>query len=317
MSTERQEEEERAQPGHAPQPGKEVAPSKSRRAQWLLALGAAIGLAAATFGLMTPGARTSDALPDGAVASVNGSLIRRADYERLLAGLAADSRNPIDDEARQHVLDRMIDEELLVQRAIELGLVEIDRRVRADLTSNLIQSVVTSAEETEPTRDDLEAFYAEEADFFMRPGRLRVRQVYFRLGPDGDEEEVAPRAVAAVVALRAQRDFNEVRERFGDREVSPIPDALLPALKLREYVGPTVTEAALALQVGEVSDPIRSGTGLHILQLVDGEPTRRPSFEEVEAQVRTEWRRRRGDRALREYLDGLRSDGDVVMAEAL
>jgi len=223
------------------------------------------------------------------------------------------------------VLDRMIDEELLVQRAVELGLVEVDRRVRADLTSNLIQSVVTSAEEREPSQADLETFYTEESAFFTRPGRLRVRQIYFRLGPNGgddedqdqNEEKVAPRAIAAVTALRARRDFDEVRKRFGDREVSPIPDALLPALKLREYVGPSVTEAALGLEVGEISDPIRSGTGLHILQLVDLEPTRTPPFEEVEAQVRTEWRRRRGDRALREYLDGLRSDGDVVVTDTL
>jgi parvulin-like peptidyl-prolyl isomerase len=281
----------------------------------VLALGATLGLAAATFGLMTPGRRSDVALPEGAVASVNGSLIQRADYERLLAGLAADARNPIDDEARRHVLDRMIDEELLVQRAVELGLVEVDRRVRADLTSNLIESVVSSAEEQEPTRSDLETFYAEEAGFFTRPGRLRVRQVYFSLGPDGDESEVAERAVAAMTALRANRDFNEVRERFGDREVSPIPDALLPALKLREYVGPTVAEAALELEVGEVSDPIRSGTGVHILQLVDLEPTRTPPFDEVEPQVRSEWLRRRGDRALRAYLDGLRADGSVVVVE--
>ena len=290
----------------------------SRRAQWLLALGAAAGLAAATFGLMTPGAGPATGeLPAEAVASVNGALIRRADYERLLAGLASDSRNPIDDEARRHVLDRMIDEELLVQRAVELGLVEVDRRVRADLTSNLIQSVVSSAEEGEPTRSELEAFYAEEGEFFMRPGRLRVRQIYFRLGPDGDEDAVAPRIVAAMTALRAERPFDEVRERFGDREVSPIPDALLPALKLREYVGPTVTEAALAMEVGEISDPIRSGTGIHILQLVDGEANRQPRFDEVESQVRTEWRRRRGDQALRSYLDGLREDGDVVVSDAL
>jgi parvulin-like peptidyl-prolyl isomerase len=305
-------------PGDAPRGGEAETPptpAQNRRAQWVLALGATLGLAAATFGLMTPGRRSDVALPEGAVASVNGSLIQRADYERLLAGLAADARNPIDDEARRHVLDRMIDEELLVQRAVELGLVEVDRRVRADLTSNLIESVVSSAEEQEPTRSDLETFYAEEAGFFTRPGRLRVRQVYFSLGPDGDESEVAERAVAAMTALRANRDFNEVRERFGDREVSPIPDALLPALKLREYVGPTVAEAALELEVGEVSDPIRSGTGVHILQLVDLEPTRTPPFDEVEPQVRSEWLRRRGDRALRAYLDGLRADSSVVVVE--
>jgi len=292
-------------------------PGDPKRAQWLLAIGAAVGLAAASFGLMTPGSGSGGALPDEAVASVNGTLIRRVDYERLLAGLAADARNPIDDAARRHVLDRMIEEELLVQRAVDLGLVEVDRRVRADLTSNLIESVVSSAEDIEPTRADLEAFYEENAEFFMQPGRLRVRQVYFRLASDADESVVADQVVAALTALHANRPIDDVRERFGDREVSPIPDALLPASKLREYVGPSVTEVALAMEVGEVSDPVRSGMGLHILQLVDAIPTVSPGFETIEGQVRAEWIRRRGDRALRAYLDGLRADGDVVVHDAL
>ncbi len=289
----------------------------SKRALWLLALGAAAGLAAASFGLMQPGERAAQALPEEAVASVNGVLIQRIDYERLLAGLAADTRNPVDDDTRRHVLDRMIDEELLVQRAVDLGLVEVDRRVRADLTSNLIESVVASAEDVEPTRDELEAFYAENAEFFTQPGRWRVRQVYFRLSPDTDEEALAERVIAAVAALRAKRDIQDVRQNFGDQEVSPIPDTLLPATKLREYVGPTVTEAALGLEVGEISDPVRSGTGLHILQLVDARETVSPAFDAIEPQVRIEWLRRRGDIALRAYLDGLRADGDVVVREQL
>ena len=41
-------------------------------------------------------------------------------------------------ENMQRVLDRMIDEELLGQRGLDLGLVRADRRVRADLVSAVI-----------------------------------------------------------------------------------------------------------------------------------------------------------------------------------
>ena len=112
-----------------------------RGPQKWLAAGAAAGLLVAAIGVI--GERPSaDDLPPGAVARVGDALIRAEEYERLVAGLQSDRRSPVDAKLRRHVLDRMIDEELLVQRAVELGLVDVDRRVRANLTSAMIQSIV-------------------------------------------------------------------------------------------------------------------------------------------------------------------------------
>ena len=294
-------------------PSDPTEPAIRSRAQLWLGLGAAAGLlvaAAAVIGERPDG----DDLPDGAVARVGDAMIRVEEYERLVAGLESDRREPVDATLRRHVLERMIDEELLVQRAVELGLVDIDRRVRANLTSAMIQSIVDDAEEYEPTQSDLRSFYASEGDFFTSPGRLRVAQIFFRMRATerGAAEE---RAASAIERLAAGDAFDEVRKQFGDDEISPLPDALLPALKLREYVGPTALRAAMDLEVGQTSQPVRSGTGIHILLLTDREPSRRPAFEEIESQVQSEWRRRQGDRALRSYLDGLRDDIRVIQRD--
>jgi len=129
-----------------------------------------------------------------------------------------------------------------------------------------------------------------------------------------DEDEVRSRAESAREELLAGRDFETVRRELGDREISLVPDGLLPPTKLREYVGPTALKAAQALEPGELSPVVRSGVGFHILQLVDVQRARTPDFEEVESQVRSEWRRRTGDDALRLYLDELRASSDVVVA---
>ncbi|MCA9511966.1 MAG: peptidyl-prolyl cis-trans isomerase, partial [Myxococcales bacterium] len=112
--------------------------------------------------------------------------------------------------------------------------------------------------------------------------------------------------------LAAGEPFERVRDELGDAEISPLPDVLLPPLKLREYVGPTALRAAMELAPGGVSAPVRSGTGVHVLVLVEREDAHVPPFDEIEEQVRAEWRRRRGDDALRAYLDGLREDVDVI-----
>jgi parvulin-like peptidyl-prolyl isomerase len=97
----------------------------------------------------------------------------------------------------------------------------------------------------------------------------------------------------------------------------PVPEVLLPPTKLREYLGPTLTLAALELEPGEISEPNSSPSGFSVLQMLDRTPESVPPFEEIRAQVRVEFRRRAGDRALREYLDRLRSSADLRVVESL
>ena len=40
------------------------------------------------------------------------------------------------------------------------------------------------AEEHDPSEEELRTFYREQVDFFERPGRLRVAQILFRVGPE-------------------------------------------------------------------------------------------------------------------------------------
>jgi parvulin-like peptidyl-prolyl isomerase len=288
----------------------------SRRPLIVLAAGAALGVILAATGLVDV-KRQGSPLPSGAAARVNGELIRSADYERMLAGVAQDRRDDIDAGQRRHVLDRLIDEELLVQRGVELGLPRRDRKVRADLTTAVIASIVADTEDIQPTPAQLQTFYDENHSFFTRPGRLRVRQVFIRPASDGDDTAARTRAAEASRRLRAGEAFGAVRDSVGDPEVSPLPDALLPAEKLIDYLGPTVLKAGLRLAPGEVSEPVRSGMGYHVLQVVERQADVTPPLAEVESQVIAEFRRRAGDQALRGYLDDLRARADVVVDQKL
>ena len=294
-------------------------PGARQRPAWLLGLGALVGVLAAALGLI--GTDRAGALPPGIAATVNGTAIDQDGYERLVAGLDADTREPITPELRRRVLDRMIDEELLVQRGLQLGLAESDRRVRADITTAMIRSVVLEAEDESPDEDELRRFHAEESGFFTQPGRIRVAQVFFRIPVGTADASVKARAAAARDRLLSGDPLDLVREEAGDAEVSPVPDALLPPAKLREYIGPTALKAVMALGLGDlasaISEPVRSGTGYHVFVLRAREPERVPPFADIREQVHAEWVRRAGDRALRDYLDGLRRDADIVIAESL
>jgi hypothetical protein len=161
---------------HPPGPG-QPASSTQRRATRLLGLGATAGLALAAAGLLTSGPESGDALPTHAVAAVNGEILRVEEYERAVQALAGDRREPLTEADRRHVLKRLLDEELLVQRGLELGLARHDRRVRGDIVAAVIQTVVARSEETSPDADALRAFYEENADYFAQTGRTLVQQI--------------------------------------------------------------------------------------------------------------------------------------------
>jgi hypothetical protein len=286
-------------------------PHSEARARWLLLLGALAGLgtaAASLLGSHTEGSR----LPEGAIARVNETLIQGEEYARLLAALEADRRTPLSDEDRVHVLDRLIEEELLVQHALALGLARSDRRVRADLVSAVLGSLAAAGDGHEPDEDEIRTFYAENRDFFAGPGRLWVRQVFVAVDGAGDDA-ARERAARASERLRAGEAIDRVRDELGSPEVAPLPDAPLPPAKLREYLGPTALLAALDLVPGATSGPIRSAQGYHVLSLVERDPGGAPPLEEIVPQVRAELRRRGDDRMLRERLEQLRAAADVVV----
>jgi len=297
-------------PGNSPRTER-GAPGEGR-ARWLLAAGALAGLAAAAASLLG-GAGGDPPLPDDAVARVNGTILRAEEYERLLAALEGDRRVPLSDPDRRRVLDRLIEEELLVQHALALGLARSDRRVRGDLVSAVLGSLSAASDGYDPGEDEIRAFYADNRDFFAGPGRVWVRQVFVAVD-GGNEETARERARRAGERLRAGEPLESVRSELGSPELAPLPDAPLPPAKLREYLGPTALLAALDLAPGATSEPVRSAQGYHVLALVEREDGGAPPLEEIVPQVRAELRRRAGDRMLRERLDQLRAEADVVVA---
>ena len=121
-----------------------VEPQASRRALVLLSVGAAVGLAIAAASLLSVPDRQEGLLPRDVVVRVNETMIRESDFNALFKAAASEARQGASDALRERVLDRMIEEELLVQRSLELGLARHDRRSRSTLVQALITSVTES-----------------------------------------------------------------------------------------------------------------------------------------------------------------------------
>ena len=116
-----------------------------------LALGAAVGALCAVLVLLGDSAgRGVDA---GTVATVNGSRLELDQYQRAVRLFASEKRSPVTTDDRSLILERMIEEELLLQYGVEAGLVRDDPAVRAEV----LRSVMTSLTADLQARGDAEA----------------------------------------------------------------------------------------------------------------------------------------------------------------
>jgi hypothetical protein len=287
---------------------------ETKRARRWLALGAAVGIALAVRGVVRPAraALTNGALPANAVALVGDAPITQDEYARAVAAVEADRRDHrADAELRRHVLDRLVEEELLVQGALEIGLPTRDARLRGQIATAMLDGVVGGPA---PAPDDatLRAFHASHAASFTRRGRVQIAALFFR----GDG--AMARAETARARLMAGEPYAVVATE-SDPIAMPIPSGALPVAKLADYVGPAVTSAVDALAVGGLTPVIAAegGRGAWVARLDARQDGELASFDAVRGEVLAELRREQDDRRLRQWLDRRRGATRVVVREGL
>lgn len=290
-----------------------VASEASRgRSLILLGLGAVLGIGLAASGALSPAA--IDDLGAGSIARVNDRTIPTDVYELARDRLAADKRNPMTDEDRQHILRRLVEEELLIQRGEAIGLIASEPSVRKAIAASMIQSIVAQSEGEQVSDAELRRFYADNLGYFTPQGTLHVRQILLSPREGESSGDLTLRGQRAREALAEGVAFEEVQQRWGDEPLLPIPDAPLPANKLRQYLGPSLTEQVTALSPGEMTGFLESASGGRILVLAAAQPGLPPTFEDASGQVEVAYRRDAADRALREYLDWLWKDAELRFA---
>lgn len=270
---------------------------------WALGLGAVAGLALALGSVLGLGPAVGG-VPDGAVAVVGETPIPQQSLERAERALLADS-SLTPEQARARALERLIDEELAVQHGLELGLATTDPRIRALLVEAVIDAVAARAEDEAPaTEAELRAYYEAEKGRFSATRKVRVTGARFT-GADADHQARALSqqwkvAVAAEQPLRAP-----------EGKAVPVPNALMPVTKLRDYLGDTAARSVAALAAGElvVVEVEEATLVLAVTEARGGSPA---PFEKVRDAVRTQWQRQRSEVALEAFFRERRERVSIV-----
>ncbi|WP_207063466.1 peptidylprolyl isomerase [Motiliproteus sp. SC1-56] len=210
---------------------------------------------------------------------------------------------------RQSVLNELIGQELLWQEAQRTNRVTSEEEVARVLasyterfpdheafvasleangfsepgfTENLRQrlSVETLIEEAIASKvvvgeDEAKAFYAENQARFERPEQFHVRHILIQPDPDAEDEDSAKaEALSSLEAIQAEleggADFAKLAEEHSQGPSKSSGGDL--GFVARGQLVPAFEEAALALAPGEVSDPVETRFGYHLIKLEEHLP---------------------------------------------
>ncbi|MBK7863855.1 MAG: peptidyl-prolyl cis-trans isomerase [Archangiaceae bacterium] len=211
--------------------------------------------------------------------------------------------------------DRLVDEQLLFQEGVALGLDRSDAIVRR----RIVQKMEFFAEDLRagaaPTRAELAAYLAAHQGRYLRPERIWLHQVFFA------DRRPDARAAAERALVRLQRG----------EAVEADPFVLGAELKgrsrdeLTSQLGPGVAQAALDAPQGTWVGPVQSAFGYHLLRVDERAPAQQASLDDVLATVSgdlTEERRQQARLALiadlrKKYRVGGQPAGAALLAPQL
>ena len=212
------------------------------------------------------------------------------------------SGGELSDADRLSLIDLLIDEELLLQRAERLGVVEADPSVRKAIVQAAISEIVDEFIASPPGRHQLEAFYRRHRAVFERPARLAVAALRF------DSLAAAKHARASIASGDGWADLEAMPDA---RPLAYLPDSPLPKHVLRRYLGPGPASVAESLTPGEISNPVEGAGGAYLLRVTDAIHPSVPEYSDIEAVVREEYLSRGREAALTEKLAQLWSTADI------
>ncbi len=204
------------------------------------------------------------------------------------------------------VIDGWVREEVMVREGLAMGLDRDDLVVRRRVVQKIeFLADGAAAGVAAPSEAQLQAWLAQHAADYQLDPVYTLAQVYFDPSRRGGEQLDAD--VSA-----ARRALQDGKKAKGDSTMLPASMDKAPASEVSRIFGDEFELQLRALPVGAGwSEPVRSGFGLHLVQLSAREPGRPATLADVRAAVERDWLRDRAEAAKQDFYAKARANYTV------
>ena len=160
---------------------------------------------------------------------------------------------------------------------------------------------------------DAHDFYDKHPDYFKVPETVRASHILVAVPEGAKPAEVADKEKKA-------KDLAEKAKKGGDfaqlaKENSEDPGSKENGGDLnffsRERMVPEFAEAAFKMNKGDISDPVKTQFGFHVIKVTDKKDARTVPFDEVKEKINAYLKDAKHKSAVEELVTGLRAKADV------
>jgi len=253
------------------------------------------------------------------LAEVNGEEITVIDFNKELADIPQNYREALM-KNKQRLLDELILRELLYQEAIEKGLdkdaevLDVLERTKKKVMAQKL--VIDIANQTELTDEELEKYYEANKDMFQDQEQVEASHILIKVNNPKDEEEskaAHDKVVEIAEKVKNGEDFSELAKQHSQCPSSAKGGNL--GLFPRGTMVPEFENAAFDLRVGEVSEPVKTDFGYHIIKVNAKQAARKKPYEEVKDEVNKRLLQEKRKQAINQYTETLKENAKITVNE--
>ena len=215
---------------------------------------------------------------DKVVATVNGIPILASEVSFAAEDLLAQIANVKADQRYRFLVSYLIERQLLAQAADKAkiaGTDEYKKRASYYRSKALRDAYFKTKIEPLITEKEAKAYYDKQTAQIKPQEEVRARHILLKT-----EEEA--KAIAAEIKKGA--NFEDLAKARSTGPNAPRGGDI--GYFTKDKMDPTFAEAAFKMKKGEVSDPVKSDFGWHIIKLEDRRQQKLQDFETIKAQVR-------------------------------
>lgn len=219
------------------------------------------------------------ALADDRVATVNGTPIPQSRMDLMLKQFSAQGQ-PVTDDLKKSLKDRLITEEIVSQEAVKKGLdksPEVQTQLEMDKQEILIRAYLIDYVKNNPIGDDeVKAAYDKEKAAQADLKEYKLRHILV------EKEQEAKDIIAQ---LKKGAKFDKIATDKSKDPGSSAKGGDLGWSIAAGYVKP-FGDAVMKMKKGEITQtPVQTQFGWHVIKLEDERARQFPSFDEAKGQI--------------------------------
>lgn len=178
-------------------------------------------------------------------------------------------------------------------------------KIPAKMSMQVIRiSPETLAGNQDVTQEEMKAYYENHEQEFARDEQVKARHILIEVDEEASDEEVEKaRQEIEKAARRLEQgaDFAQVASEMSEAPSADQGGDL--GWFGRDSMVQEFEEAAFALQPGEISDPVRTEYGFHLIQVTERKEAGVQPFTQVQGKIRTRLARDKAMQKLEDRLD--------------